>query len=94
MKLSVPQTHPLTVPSSVPQLPLPACAVPLLFQRLAEAELWINAIWLEVNPDKAEAMLLGRDTVLKNWKTVPAPSIKRLLSFSLQVICEVMYLQT
>lgn len=44
----------------VPQLPLPDCAISFFFQSLAETELWIGAIWLKVNPDKAEAMLLGR----------------------------------
>lgn len=52
---------------SVPQLPRPDCAISLLFQSLAETERWIEAIWLKVNPDKAEAILLGRGR--QSWRT-------------------------
>lgn len=47
-------------------LPLPECAISLLLQSLAETELWTEAIWPKVNPDKAETTLLGRER--KSWR--------------------------
>lgn len=69
----------------MPQFPQAGRAIPPL-PELAEAELWIAAIWLRVNPEQAEALVLGRGRVLKDWNTAPAPSIKRLPIFSLQVV--------
>lgn len=55
-----------------------------LSQMLAEAELWISAIWLRVKQSRQKPWCLA---VLKDWSTVPAPSVERLPSLSLQVGC-------
>lgn len=55
-----------------------------LSRMLAEAELWISAIWLRVKQSRQKPWCLA---VLKDWSTVPAPSVERLPSLSLQVGC-------
>lgn len=53
--------------------------ISLLFQCLPESETWTKAIWLSVNPDKAEVMLFSRGKALEELeKTMPAPSIERV----------------